>query len=147
MPTNVRRFVWLWWFANLIGAASIPLTPPDSLLLDLGVVQSTQMELMTGVMLIGLLTMLPFLWLAAWRRRNSARWVLLFAFVTSIPFLFLEPVRWNQVPLIGVELAANLVEAVAFYFLFTGDARVWFNRSESIARTGHGAARPLPGLP
>lgn len=128
MPKNIRRFLWLWWAAFLIGAAEIPLTPPNSMLLDFGLTRSAQTMLAAGATALSLATLLPFLWFAVWRRRNWARWVLLVSFIISLPLDFLDPSVWSgdQLPLTGMALLSVLAGAAAFYFLFTGDARRWF---------------------
>ncbi|HEY3638394.1 MAG TPA: hypothetical protein VGK90_09600 [Rhizomicrobium sp.] len=128
MPINVRRFLWLWWASFLIGAAEIPLTPPVSALDDLGITPSVQMSLSTVWTLLSLATLLPFLWFAVRRRKNWARWVLFVSYIISLPLVFLDPAMFSvrQLPLTAIELSSNILGAVAFYFLFTGDARQWF---------------------
>jgi K+ transporter len=134
MPSNVRRFLWLWCASFLIGAAEIPLTPPVSALEDFGVTPSAQMALAAAWSLLSLATLLPFLWLAVRRRRNWARWVLLVSFIISMPLVFLDPALFaaDQLPLTAIEILSILVGAVAFYLLFTGDARSWFSEQSDI---------------
>jgi hypothetical protein len=69
----------------------------------------------------------PLFRLAVWKRRNWARWVLLLLFVVSVPAGG-YPLFQSSLPMasVGVFLVSNLVEALGFYFLFTGDARTWF---------------------
>jgi Na+-translocating ferredoxin:NAD+ oxidoreductase RnfD subunit len=133
MPTNVRRFLWLWCAAFLIGAAEIPLTPPNSTLQDFGVTQPVQTALAAGGAAISLATLLPFLWFALRRRKNWARWVLLVSFIISLPLEFLDPSVYSgdQLPLTLMALVSVLAGAAAFYFLFTGDARPWFREHPS----------------
>ncbi|HEX4159711.1 MAG TPA: hypothetical protein VHY79_14685 [Rhizomicrobium sp.] len=144
MPTNVRRFLWLWWAAFLIGAAEIPLTPPSSMLLDLGVTQSVQTALAVGGTVLSLATLLPFLWFAVRRRKNWARWVLLVSFIISLPLEFLDPSIYSgdQLPLTCMALVSALAGAAAFYFVFTGDARPWFQEQREPDSTLPGQARP-----
>ncbi len=75
----------------------------------------------------------PFFWLAIYRRRNWARWVLLLAFIASLPLGFLDNLKGVSFPLanIGVALVSSLMELVAFYFLFTEDAQPWFRGGNS----------------
>lgn len=122
MPTNVRRFIWLWWGHLAIALVQIPLLPPP----NPAVTRSAQMAVMAGVFAITVAVLLPFFWLAVWRRKNWARWLLLVVFVASNP-IFLIP-SWTQLPplIIGMGCLSLLMEAAAFYFLFTGDARGWF---------------------
>jgi hypothetical protein len=143
MPTNVRRFLWLWCAAFLIGAAEIPLMPPSSMLLDLGVTQSAQMAFAVGGTAVSLATLLPFLWFAVRRRRNWARWVLLVSFIISLPLEFFDPSIWSggQLPLTLLALASVLASVAAFYFLFTGDARTWFREQAAARAAADGTAR------
>ena len=129
MPTNVRRFLWLWCVAFLIGSAEIPLTPPNTELQDFGITPSLQLALTAATTALSLATLLPFLWFAVRRRKNWARWVLLVSFIISMPLVFLDPAVFSgdQLPLTVLEFLSIFAEAVAFYFLFTGDARPWFS--------------------
>ncbi|MGH6889053.1 MAG: hypothetical protein ACREHF_07650 [Rhizomicrobium sp.] len=125
MPRNVRRFVWLWWAAILIALVGIPQTYVDS-----WTTRAVLRQLViAAVATLAFLTILfPFFWLAIYRRRNWARWVLLLAFIASLPLSVVDDLKWVPFPLanIGVGLISELVELLAFYFLFTGDAELWF---------------------
>ena len=88
MPANIRRFVWLWLGSIVIALITIPLLPPPSSSeLELGVTRPLQMAAAVGVLAILVAVALSFFWLAVWRRKNWARWLLLVAFVASIPLL------------------------------------------------------------
>jgi|SRR5580704_2508130 hypothetical protein len=137
MPTNVRRFVWLWWGSFVIALIEIPLMPPPSASeLRLGVTRSGEMAIAAGLVAILLAVILPFYWLAVRRRKNWARWVLLVTFVSGnalffVPFPSPPPgvdPSWLHTPpsVIVVACLSLITEAAAFYFLFTGDARAWF---------------------
>jgi hypothetical protein len=131
MPANIRRFVWLWWGSIVIAFIAIPLLPPPSSSeLELGVTRPILMSIAAGVGVTLVAVALPFFWLAVWRRKNWARWLLLVAFVASIPLSFVDVP--NLAPsVIVLEWLSMLSEAAAFYFLFTGDARAWFRRESS----------------
>jgi hypothetical protein len=131
MPANIRRFVWLWWGSIAIAFIAIPLLPPPSSSeLELGVTRPILMSIAAGVGVTLVAVALPFFWLAVWRRKNWARWLLLLAFVASIPLSFVDVP--NLAPsVIVLEWLSMLSEAAAFYFLFTGDARAWFRRESS----------------
>jgi hypothetical protein len=137
MPTNVRRFVWLWWGSFVIALIEIPLMPPPSASeLHIGITRSVLMVTAVGVVAILLAVILPFFWLAVWRRKNWARWLLLVTFVAGNALFFVHPgppppgvdVSWLHVPpsVVVVGCLSLLTEAAAFYFLFTGDAQAWF---------------------
>jgi hypothetical protein len=142
MPTNVRRFVWLWLGSLVLSLISVLfLPPPNPWVLDFGITRSAEMRLAADVLAITFAILFPFFWLAVWRRKNWARWVLLVAFVAANG-IFLIPIpravddpSWLHMPplLILFGALSFLTEAAAFYFLFTGDARAWF-RSEPSRR-------------
>jgi len=136
MPANVRRFVWLWWSSIVIALIAIPLLPPPSSSeLELGVTRPILMAISAGVAVTLVAAALPFFWLAVWRRKNWARWLLLVAFVASIPLCFVD-VPSLAPSVIVLEWLSLLSEAAAFYFLFTGDARAWFRRESSNGSVG-----------
>jgi hypothetical protein len=136
MPANVRRFVWLWWSSIVIAFIAIPLLPPaSSSELELGVTRPILMAISAGVAVTLVAVALPFFWLAVWRRKNWARWLLLVAFVASIPLGFVD-VPSLAPSVIVLEWLSLLSEAAAFYFLFTGDARAWFRRESSNGSVG-----------
>jgi hypothetical protein len=134
-PTNIRRFAWLWGASIVIALLGIPLTPspiaPE--LSNLGLTWGTLILFEVACAIVIVASVFPFFWLAVWRRKNWARWTLFIAFVAPTPLLFLNltPIDPESLPLLGVEFLSLLVEAAAFYFLFTGDARPWFRREPS----------------
>jgi protein-S-isoprenylcysteine O-methyltransferase Ste14 len=80
------------------------------------------------VMAAGLILLLVFfVWLAAQRRKNWPRWVLIASLVLSVISL---------VQIIGdgglqldsaIEIVSCALTAAGLYFSFTGDAKGWFN--------------------
>ena len=87
------------------------------------------MNFVAGTMVLIFSVLLPFFWLAVWRRKNWARWVLLLAFAISVPFQFVNPsgIKFG-LPLEVVSTFSTAIEALAFVFIFTGDARPWFHK-------------------
>jgi hypothetical protein len=130
MPTNVRRFVWLWCASIALGALAVPML---RLPIPSEVPRPFVLGVIAGVLAIEFALFLPFFWLAVWRRKNWARWVLLAGFVSGIPLLFVGPGSlYQQNPAVnGIALLSFLVEASGFYFLFTGNARPWFRQELS----------------
>jgi hypothetical protein len=129
VPKNVRRFVWLWWAYFAITAAGIPFVQlpvrPEKVLY---ITRPIQIAILEGVLVIELAIFLPFFWLAVWRRKNWARWVMFGSFVVSLPLGFIGPTAFYR-----QSLAVNVIDALSgialaasFYFLFTGDAEPWF---------------------
>jgi hypothetical protein len=80
------------------------------------------------VMMVVLIPLLVYLvWLAAQRRKNWPRWVLIGALALSL---------WSLVEIIGdiglsldsiVEIVSCALTAAGLYFSYTGDAKGWFN--------------------
>ncbi len=78
------------------------------------------------------------IWAIARRRKNSLRWTWLVLFVVSLPNsvvtwwpeLQTHPVNG------GLYFATLLVQAVAFYLIFTGDAVAWFRSGANPAPMG-----------
>jgi hypothetical protein len=134
-PNNVRRFAWLWTASIVIAFIGVPFTPEPSSpdLLKFGITRVVLMIFEVFSMTVIIALMLPFFWLAVWRGRNWARWVLFIAFAVTTPLFFVTPKVFDpeNLPQTGVELVSLIVEAAAFYFLFTGDARSWFKREHS----------------
>jgi hypothetical protein len=77
--------------------------------------------------------LLPFFWLAVWRRKNWARWILFVLFVAPMPILFLDPFlfRHDHLPMFIAASSSFFAEAMAFFFIFTGDAKQWFQAKNS----------------
>ena len=129
LPRNVKRFAWIWIISFLLQFPEILFTP--SVLVERARMArhwSGEVKLMIAAVIFLFAVLLPFFQLAVWGRKNWARWVLLLAFAVPTPLLFLEPrmFREDYLPQTLYEFAVTLLEAVGFYFLFTGDARPWF---------------------
>lgn len=87
-----------------------------------------QMITTATAMAAGLILLMVYLvWLAAQRRKNWPRWVLIGSLVLSV---------WSLVEIIGdngvafdsmVEIVSCALTAAGLYYSYTGDARGWFN--------------------
>jgi hypothetical protein len=141
MPRNVQRFAWLWGASLLMSFVAIPLLPLDSSLVSQGMTRPMLMVIAAVVIVIFTVILLPFFWLAVWRRKNWARWVLLVLFVISLPLLFLDPEAFvpDHLPSTIIGFGTTFIQIVAFFFLFTGDAKPWFRREMP-----NGSANVLP---
>lgn len=123
VPRNVLRFEVLLYASLMLDALSVAFedrTPTR---------ERTEQMIMTGTLLsavmIGLFVYV--IWLAAQRRKNWARWVLVAALALSVPSL---AVRINEVGLAldsAIEIVSCVVTAAGLYASFTGDAKGWFN--------------------
>jgi hypothetical protein len=129
MPKNVRRFAWLWWISNLLGACVVPFAmPTNPELTKEGFSSSSQMEIGFIGIVVFVAIMVPFFWLAVWRGKNWARWVLLVVFAAlTIASLFAPDHIDNRFAEVA-NYASWLTLAASFFFLFTGDARPWFKK-------------------
>lgn len=134
MPRNVRLFAWLWCISFLSAVVEIFLMPPpDPTLVKRGITLPVEQVAVAVVMVVMLAIFLPFFWLTVWRRKNWARWLLFILFVAPMPILFLDPLlfRPDHRPMIVAGLVSFLAEALAFFFIFTGDAKQWFQAKNS----------------
>jgi O-antigen ligase len=74
-----------------------------------------------------ILLLVYFVWLAAQRRKNWPRWVLLAAMVLSVISL-VQVIGDSGLQLdSAIEIASCALTAAGLYFSFTGDAQGWFN--------------------
>jgi protein-S-isoprenylcysteine O-methyltransferase Ste14 len=80
------------------------------------------------VMAAGLILLLVFfVWLAAQRRKNWPRWVLIASLVLSVISL-LQIIGDGGLQLdSAIEIVSCALTAAGLYFSFTGDAKGWFN--------------------
>ena len=80
--------------------------------------------MMAGAMI---LLLVFFVWLAAQRRKNWPRWVLVASLVLSVISL-VQIIAESGVQLdSGIEIVSCIVTAAGLYLSFTGDAKGWFN--------------------
>jgi hypothetical protein len=126
----VRLFAWLWpvsWFTDAALAfwpgPHTPIFKPPK-------------DMSMAVFLVLMVLILAFVMQAyvqtVWGRQNSMRWVLFVLFLVSLPRLTLIPLllRFHApVYSLAEPFAQTLIQAVAFYFIFTGDARPWFRHA------------------
>ena len=89
----------------------------------------TESTIMAATVLAACLILLLFyfVWLAAQRRKNWPRWVLVAALVLSVISL-VEMIGANGLQLdSAIEIVSCALTAAGLYFSFTGDAQGWFN--------------------
>lgn len=117
LPTNVFYFEVLLYLSLLLDALSMlfrddpaAMTPPAAKLITAGLI----------------LLFVELVWLAARRRKNWARMVLLVALALSVLSIFevLRNSGWQFMTV--VDVLSALLTALGLYFSFTGDARDWF---------------------
>lgn len=126
LPTNIFYFEVLLYLSLLLDALSMPfreeafdaaagMTPPAA-------------KLITAVLI---LAFVGLVWLAAHRRKNWARMVLLAALALSVLSIAgaLRIAGWQFTTV--VDVVSALLTALGLYFAFTGDARDWFRSPPS----------------
>ena len=133
MPRNVKWFAWLWAVSCLMLIPEVLLMPePGPNALKAGFTRPMYMAVTAGFAILLLLITLPFFWLAVWKRKNWARWLLFVVTIGTLPLLFtphaFEP---NFLPMTSVAFVGAMFGIAAFYFVFTGDARPWFSSKNS----------------
>ena len=68
-----------------------------------------------------------FVWLAAQRRKNWPRWVLIAALIMSV-YSLVDVIGGTGLALdSAIEVVSCALTAAGLYFSFTGDAKGWFN--------------------
>ena len=123
VPKNVLWFEVLLYLSLTLDSLSVAFadrTPSDA--------RSEQMimgdTLVTGGMI---LLLMYFVWLAARRRKNWARWVLAAMLVLSVVSL-LRAIGVDGLELdSAIEVVSCIVTGLGLYCSFTGDAKGWFN--------------------
>jgi hypothetical protein len=133
MPKNVRRFIWLWVGSALVAIVSIPIQPQEPRL-QAAIGYTAYVAALIAGEFVGGLVLVPFVWLAAWRRANWARWLLGVGNLLVLPLFFAVPITfYTQHPL---ATACTTISAVMEYLgvllLFVGDARPWFIRQSRV---------------
>jgi protein-S-isoprenylcysteine O-methyltransferase Ste14 len=74
-----------------------------------------------------ILLLVYFVWLAAHRRKNWPRWVLIAALVLSVISL-VQMISESSLQFdSAIEIVSCALTAAGLYFSFTGDAKGWFN--------------------
>ncbi len=123
VPRNVVWFEALLYLSLTLDALSVAFqdrTPgPD---------MTESMVTTATVVAAGLILLLVFLvWLAAQRRKNWPRWVLIGSLVLSVVSLVQILGDTGLAFDSGIEIISCALTAAGLYFSYTGDARGWFN--------------------
>jgi O-antigen ligase len=123
VPKNVLWFEVLLYMSLMLDALSVAVhdrTPTADMTDGMIMVESI---LNGGIILL----LVYFVWLAAQRRKNWPRWVLLAALVLS-GISLLQVVGDTGLTLdAGIEIISCALTSLGLYYSFTGDAQGWFN--------------------
>ncbi len=123
LPKNVLWFEVLLYLSLVLDALSVAFqdrTPSAEL---------TESTIMIATVMAACLILLLvyFVWLAAQRRKNWPRWVLVASLGLSvISLLQITGESGVQVDS-AIEIVSCILTAAGLYFSFTGDAKGWFN--------------------
>jgi len=122
MPRNVLWFEVLLYMSLMLDALSVAVsdrTPSFDMTEDM----ITAQTVLNGVVI---LLLFYFVYLAAQRRKNWPRWVLLAALVLSEISLIQVISQKGMTLDAGIEVISCALTTVGLYYSFTGDARGWF---------------------
>jgi uncharacterized BrkB/YihY/UPF0761 family membrane protein len=123
VPKNVLWFEVLLYLSLTLDAMSVAFqdrTPSEEM---------TEQLIMVATMMAAflILLMVYFVWLAAQRRKNWPRWVLVASLVLSVIQL-VQIIGDSGVALdSAIEIVSCALTAAGLYYSFTGDAKGWFN--------------------
>ena len=123
LPRNVLRFQALLYASLMLDALSVAFQDRTAN------ADMTDQMIATATLLAGgmILLLVYFVWLAAQKRKNWPRWVLLATLVLSVIEL-VEVIGTNGVELdSGIEIVSCILTTAGLYLSFTGDAKGWFN--------------------
>ncbi len=123
VPRNVLWFEVLLYISLMLDALSVAVsdrTPTFDVTEDM----ITAQTVLNGVVI---LLLFYFVYLAAQRRRNWPRWVLLGALVLSDISLVQVIGQKGMTLDAGIEVISCALTTMGLYYSFTGDARGWFN--------------------
>jgi cell division protein FtsW (lipid II flippase) len=123
VPKNVLWFQALLYGSLMLDALSVAFQDRTP-----SVDMSDGMIMIATVLAGGMIVLLfYFVWLAAQKRKNWPRWVLVAALVLSMISL-VQVIGSNGLELdSGIEIVSCVLTAAGLYFSFTGDAQGWFN--------------------
>ncbi|CCD87394.1 conserved membrane protein of unknown function [Bradyrhizobium sp. ORS 285] len=123
VPRNVLWFEVLLYISLMLDALSVAVSDRTPTF-DMTESMITQQTIFSGVMI---LLLFYFVYLAAQRRKNWPRWVLLGALVLSDIGL-IEVISQKGMTLdAGIEVISCALTTIGLYYSFTGDARGWFD--------------------
>jgi len=123
IPRNVLRFEVLLYSSLILDALSVAFQDRTP---SIDMTEST--IAVATVLAAGLILLLfYFVWLAAQRRKNWPRWVLLATLVLSVISLF-QIIDESGLQLdSAIEVVSCALTAAGLWCSFTGDAQGWFN--------------------
>lgn len=130
MPSNVRYFFWLNCLSLVLGLGTATLTANKTAQMAAAVGHGPGFVISIQICVAAI--MLLILWTIAFKRQNWARWLWLALFVLGSPGYIVTFKNIFGVSLAGaISLTQLGLQLVALYFVFTGNAKPWFQRTET----------------
>lgn len=123
LPKNVLRFEALLYASLMLDALSVAVQDrsPRVNMTDAMIAAAT---LINGIIILGLFYLV---WLAAHRRKNWPRWVIIAALTLTV-LSMLQIIAQGALELdSAIEIVSCVLTAMGLYYSFSGDARGWFN--------------------
>ena len=123
VPKNVLWFEVLLYLSLVLDALSVAFQDRTAS------AELTESTIMIATVMAACLILLLvyFVWLAAQRRKNWPRWVLVASLVLSLISL-VQIIAEAGVQLdSGIEIVSCILTVAGLFFSFTGDAKGWFN--------------------
>ena len=141
MPSNVKDFAVLCYLSLLLGIAASVFTFQENAVMAARV-GGAAFIIIVQVFTFGFLALL--FWLIAFRHQNWARWLLLVMFVLGLPFALIAlPAQLSASPIkAGASIVQTVLQAVALYLVFTGNAKEWFRKTTTPSASLRSAPPP-----
>jgi predicted ferric reductase len=127
MPSNVRNFLGLSILALAINIVA-GVFGFDEAIAKIPMPNAGTIMIITYVVMFGL--SFALIAAAGWGRQNWARWVMLIFFLLGLASLAYSLPMLLQMSSfqIGTALISTALQGVALFFIFTGNAKDWFQR-------------------
>ena len=128
MPSNVKNYLGLSIVGIAIGLVAAYFNFDDALAKIPMANASTVLIISYAV---GFAISIGLIAAVAWGRQNWARWLQAVLFVLGLPFLIkaLPTMFATNTFQAGTTIIQTIIQAVALFFIFTGDAKAWFRKA------------------
>jgi hypothetical protein len=136
-PKAIQRFDMLYLGSLAVSAAAFFIGYDESLRQLNQSMAGTGMELgggfLAGIFVFGMAISLLLWWLISSKHSVVAKWILAVLTVLSVlgVVLGLQQMLANFTITVGLQLLATVMGIASIYFLFTADAKPWFEREET----------------
>ncbi len=128
VPHNILRFEALLYASLLLDTLSMVVRD------DGGDLEAASSGTERGVSALLILVFVGLVWLAARKRQNWARWVLIAAFALSCVAVLATITSGDAGAGVLFDIVSSVLTAAGLYYSFTGDAQGWFEPDRDGAR-------------